>query len=501
MNQPLIDEVLRSRAGISTRRHFLKNCQLGLGAIALSQLSATVSLPPGTVDFGFSGEPSAPNDNPLAVKKPMHPARAKNVIYLHMAGSPPQHELFDFKPALAQAHGQDCPSEFVEGKTFAFIMGRPTLLGPQAEFLQHGESGTWISNHLPHLSQHADDLCVINSMFTDQFNHAPAQLLLHTGNAQFGSAAFGSWVMYGLGSENQNLPGYVVLVSGGNMPSGGKSLWGSGFLPSVYQGVQCRSVGDPILYVTDPPGVSRELRRASIEALNQLNHLELQQYNQPETLTRIRQYELAFRMQMAVPDVMDISRESADCLESYGARPGEASFANNCLLARKLVENGVRFVQLFDWGWDVHGTAPHDDLITQLPQKCRETDRPIAALLADLKQRGLLDDTLVIWGGEFGRTPMNEARGGSKYLGRDHHPDCFTIWLAGGKTNAGATIGRTDELGYRIAENGISIRDLQATLMHILGIDPHRLVYPFQGLNRRWIGPDNEPKVRTELLG
>lgn len=475
-----------------TRRHFLQRCNSGLGAIALSQLA-------GAALANDSQEASGRDDNPLAPRAPMLPARAKNVIYLHMAGSPPQHETFDYKPELARRHMQPCPDSMLEGKMFAFIKGRPNLMGPAYKFQQYGKNGLWISEMWPHLAQCADDLCVIKSMTTDQFNHAPAQLLLHTGSPQFGGASFGSWVTYGLGSENANLPGYIVMVSGGSNPSGGKSLWGSGFLPSIYQGVQCRGSGDPILYVSDPPGISRSVRRRSLDALNALNRMELEQFQTPETLTRIRQYELAFRMQTSVPEVMDISRETPQTLEMYGAQPGTGSFANNCLLARRLVEQGVRFVQLFDWGWDIHGTGKHDDLQHQFPKKCRETDQPIAALLKDLKQRGLLDETLVIWGGEFGRTPMNEARNGSKFFGRDHHPDCFTIWMAGGGVRPGA-FGETDELGYRVVSDEMPVRDLQATLLHLLGLDPHRFHYPYQGLNQRWIGPANTPQVRHELL-
>jgi hypothetical protein len=483
-----------SKTQWQTRRHFLRTCQMGLGALAFSQL----------VGEGFSAiqesRCAADDSNPLAAKPPMHAPLAKNIIYLHMEGSPPQHELFDYKPALEKLDRKECPQELLEGRTFAFIKGTPFLLGPQAKFAQRGNHGTWISDQLPHLVEHIDDLCIVKSMYTDQFNHAPAQLFLLTGNPQFGAASLGAWTMYGLGTENQNLPGYMVLVSGGNLPSGGKSLWSNGFLPSVFQGVQCRNEGEPVLFVNNPPGVSREVRRASLDALNELNRRESEEFQDPETLTRIKNYELAFRMQVSVPEVMDISREPAAILEAYGAEPGKACFANNCLLARRLVEQGVRFVQLFDWGWDVHGTGPHDDLATQLPLKCQQTDRPIAALLTDLKQRGLLDDTLVVWGGEFGRTPMNEARGGSKFLGRDHHPDCFTIWMTGGKMKRGFCFGETDELGYKVIENGVSVRDFQATLLHILGLDPHRLIFPYQGLNQRWIGPENTPRVRHELF-
>jgi hypothetical protein len=345
-----------------------------------------------------------------------------------------------------------------------------------------------------------DEVAIVKSMITDQFNHAPAELFLYTGSPRNGGAAMGSWITYGLGSENQDLPGFVVLISGGTDPTGGKALWSTGYLPSVYQGVQCRTVGDPILYVSDPKGMNRADRRRTLDALRQLNEYELSEFGDPETLTRISQYELAFRMQMSVPDVMDIRQEPAPILEQYGAQPGAGSFANNCLLARRLIERGVRYVQLFDWGWDCHGTGPGDDIVKHLPEKCREIDRPVAALLGDLKRRGLLEETLVIWGGEFGRTSMNEARDGSKFLGRDHHPHCFTIWLAGGGIKPGITVGATDELGYHITENAVTIHDLQATILHLLGLDAWKLVYPYQGLNNKLIGPEGTAKVRKELL-
>ncbi|MGI9243998.1 MAG: DUF1501 domain-containing protein, partial [Verrucomicrobiales bacterium] len=351
-----------------------------------------------------------------------------------------------------------------------------------------------------HFPEVIDDVSVIKSMHTEQFNHAPAQLLLYTGSAQFGGASMGAWATYGLGSENANLPGYVVLLSGGSDPSGGKSLWGSGFLPSTYQGVQCRSSGEPILYVSNPKGMSRDVRRRSLDALKALNEFELETVGDPETLARINQYELAYRMQMAVPEVMDISREPEKVREMYGAVPGEASFANNCLLARKLVEDGVRFVQLFDYGWDIHGTGSGDDLITRFPQKMKDTDQPITALIKDLKQRGLLDETLVVWGGEFGRTSMNEARGGSKFLGRDHHPGAFSIWMAGGGIQPGLEYGATDELGYNVVQDKMSVRDLQATILHLLGLDAERLSFSYQGLNQRLIGPAHGPRVHEKLL-
>jgi Protein of unknown function (DUF1501) len=469
----------------ATRRHFLRDCQIGLGAIAFSQLFCS------SAGFG-----EVANPNPAARRF----ANAKHVIYLHMVGSPPQHETLDYKPELAKRHMQPCPDELLKGRDFAFIKGRPNLLGPQVAFRQHGENGIWISDTLPNLARHADRICVIRSMKTDQFNHAPAQLLLYTGTPQFGGASMGSWVTYGLGSENENLPGFIVLGSGGSLPDGGKHLWGNGYLSGIYQGVQCRSGGDPVLFVSNPPGMTRDVRRASLDALAELNRLEHARSGDAETLTRLSQYELAFRMQTAVPEVMDISRESRETLDAYGAAPGAASFANNCLLARRLVEQGVRFVQLFDWGWDIHGTGPHDDLATMFPKKCLEVDQAIGALLDDLAERGLLEETLVIWGGEFGRTSMNEERGGSKLLGRDHHPDCFSLWMAGGGVRSGYVHGETDDFGYNIVRDPVSVRDLQATILHLLGVDPFKLHFPFQGLNQRLIGPSNEAKVVTGIL-
>ena len=473
-----------------TRRHFLRHAGTGLGAVALSSLLGRVAA---------ASTDSSPA-NPLASKKPMLPARAKRVIYLHMSGAPPQMDLFDYKPKLKELNGTPCPKEFFEGKRLAFIKGHPKLLGSPHKFVQVGKTGTWVTELLPSFRDIADDVTMIHSMYSEEFNHAPAELLLFTGTSRFGSASLGSWVTYGLGSENQNLPGFIVLVSGGTDPTGGKALWSSGFLPSVYQGVQCRSVGDPILYTSNPDGMSRDVRRRSLDALKQLNEFELKRVGDPETLTRISQFELAFLMQVSVPEVMDISKEPAAVLESYGAAPGKASFANNCLLARRLVEQGVRFVQLFDWGWDIHGTGQSDDLMTAFPKKCKDIDRPVAALLHDLKQRGLLEDTLLVWGGEFGRTSMNEERDGSAFLGRDHHPGCFTIWLAGAGVKPGVRYGATDELGYTIAENKVHVHDLQATILHLLGLDPHHLSFKSQGLDQRLIGPTEEPQVVNGIL-
>ena len=478
-------------AQLITRRHFFRRCNSGIGALALASLMGTTraadaALPAGGV-------------NPLAPKLPPFAPKAKRVIYLHMSGSPPQHDLFDYKPKLNEMNGQPCPDSFLKGERFAFIKGHPKCLGTPHKFKQYGRHGTWMSDLVPNIAKHADDLAVVKSMYTDQFNHAPAELLLHTGNPIAGKASMGSWVTYGLGSESQNLPGFVVLVSGGTDPTGGKSLWSSGFLPSVYQGVQCRSSGEPILYVTDPKGMSRDTRRRSLDALKKLNEVELQTFGDPETLTRINQYELAYRMQMAVPEVMDIAKESPETLAAYGAQPGSGSFANNCLLARRLVEQGVRYVQLFDWGWDMHGTGADTDLVTGLPNKCKQMDQPVGALLADLKKRGLLDDTLVVWGGEFGRTPLNEERNGSKFLGRDHHPHAFTVFLAGGGIRPGS-YGETDELGYRVTSDKVHVHDLQATILHQLGFDPHTFNFPYQGLNQRLIGPAEEPRVVREIL-
>jgi hypothetical protein len=337
-------------------------------------------------------------------------------------------------------------------------------------------------------------------MHTDQFNHAPAELFIYTGAPRAGNASMGSWLTYGLGTENQDLPGFVVLLSGGTDPTGGKSLWGSGFLPSVYQGVQCRSAREPILFAKDPPGMDRATRRRTLDALDKLNELEAREFGDPETVTRIQQYELAYRMQISVPEVFDIGKEPPHIHELYGTKPGEARFANNCLLARRLVERGVRYVQLYDWGWDIHGTGPGDDLLTQFPKKCRDIDRACAALIKDLKQRGLLDSTLVIWGGEFGRTPMNEERDGSKFLGRDHHPHCFTIWMAGGGVKPGYVHGETDDFGYGIVSGKVSVHDLQATILHQMGLDAHQLSFRYQGLDQRLIGPTGEAQVVKEIL-
>jgi hypothetical protein len=468
-----------------TRRHFLKDSSAGIGAAALATLMA--------------GDASAATTDPLAPKKPHHAASAKRVIYLHLTGSPPNLDLFDYKPELVKLDGKPCPDEYLKGKRFAFTKGVPKLLGTRRTFKQCGESGQWMSDAIPHLQGVADELCTVHSMNTDQFNHAPAELMVYTGSPRSGRPSLGAWTTYGLGSENQDLPGFVVLISSGVQPNGGKNSFGSGFLPSVYQGVQCRSKGDPILYVSDPEGINRDMRRLSLDALKDLNEIQSHKLGHPETQTRISQYELAFRMQASVPEVMDINKESKETLEAYGAKPGGASFANNCLLARRLAEKGVRYVQLFDWGWDFHGTNPKEDIRDGLTKKAATVDKPIAALIKDLKQRGMLDDTLIIIGGEFGRTPFREGRTAKgKVLGRDHYPDCYTMVMAGGGVKGGLSYGKTDELGFGVTENKVHIHDFQATIMHLLGFNHERLTYRFQGRDYRLT--DVHGHVVKELL-
>jgi hypothetical protein len=412
-------------------------------------------------------------------------APVKRVIYLHMAGSPSQLDLFQPKPTLVEHDGEDIPAEFVANERFAFIKGTPKLLGSPYAFAQHGESGHWFSELLPEMAKQADKMAFLHAIRTEQFNHAPAQIFLNTGHARIGRPSMGAWLSHGLGTANPDLPAFVVLLSGQFGPSGGAACWSSGFLPTVHQGVRLRSQGDPVLYLSEPGGVDRAARRRSLDVLNELNRGRHAEHQDPETLTRIEQYELAYRMQRVMPELSDLSTESAETLELYGAEPGAASYANNCLLARRLSEAGVRFVQLYDWGWDSHGTNPSDDIITSLPRQCRRTDRATAALLADLDRRGLLDETLVVWGGEFGRTPMNERRNGSTFLGRDHHPHAFSMWLAGGGIRGGASLGATDELGYFPTEGAVGVHDLHATMLHLMGIDHTKLTYPFQGRDFR----------------
>jgi hypothetical protein len=456
-----------------TRRQFFKDCSTGLGTLALASL----------LNENLFASPVV--DDPLAPRQPHFAARAKHIIYLHMAGSPSTLDLFDYKPKLIELNGKPCPESYIRGQQFAFIKGTPKLLGTPHRFAKHGQSGQEISNVLPHLATVADELAIVHSMHTDQFNHAPAQLFIHTGSPRLGRPSMGSWLSYGLGSENHDLPSFVVLTSGPVAPDGGASLWGSGFLPTIHQGVQLRSQGDPVLFLSNPAGMSADKRRRSLDTLKALNQLHLDAVGDPEILTRISQFEMAYRMQTSVPQLMDISREPKEVHEMYGTKPGQKAFSNNCLLARRLVESGVRFVQLYHWGWDSHGESMGNDLRYGMVDRCKETDQACAALIKDLKRRGLLDSTLVIWGGEFGRTPMNEERNGSKWLGRDHHQHAFSIWLAGGGIKRGITHGATDDLGYHVVEDPVHVHDLQATILHVMGLNHEKLTYRFQGRDYR----------------
>jgi hypothetical protein len=456
----------------NTRRHFLKKCMSGMGGLALSSMMGGDLLANKLLSGGAL--PGMPHFTP----------KAKHVIYLHMAGAPSQLELFDFKPELKKLDGQLCPPSLLEGKRFAFIRGVPKMLGPQINFQQHGESRTWVSDNLPKFGKVADEVSFLTAVHTDEFNHAPAQFFMHTGSPRQGRPSIGSWATYGLGSPNEDLPGFVVLLSAGG-PTGGKRLWGSGFLPTVHQGVPCQSTGVAVRNLENPKGVDGKLRKRSVDIINQINELEYQETQDPEILTRISQYELAFRMQTSVPEVMNIDDEPEYIKNLYGITPGKNSFANNCLLARRLVENGVRFVQLYDNGWDMHGAGPGNGVGQGLTNKCNQIDQGMSALLLDLKQRGLLEETLVVWGGEFGRTPMMEARTGVNFLGRDHHNEAFTMWMAGAGIKKGFTHGETDEIGYSGIEGKVHVHDIQATILNQLGLDHERTTYRFQGRDYR----------------
>ncbi len=447
------------------RRWFFEQCGVGLGAIALGHLM-------GDQARAASVAPVSP----LAPKQPHFAPKAKRVIFLFMAGAPSHLEMFDYKPQLAKFDGTLPPPELLKGYRAAFINPNSKLLGPKFKFAKYGQSGAELSELLPHLSTVVDDIAIVKSMNTDAFNHAPGQLLMNTGTQQFGRPSMGAWVTYGLGSESQDLPAFVVFSSGKKGPSGGNSCWGSGFLPTVYQGVQFRGNGDPVLYLSNPKGVDTELQRDSLDSVRRLDQMRLDTVGDPEIATRINSFEMAFRMQSSAPELMDLSKEPKHVLEMYGAEPGKPSFANDCLLARRLVERGVRFVQLYHEAWDQHGNLTKDIKIN-----CKDTDQACAALVTDLKQRGMLDDTLVIWGGEFGRTPM--AQGGVD--GRDHHPNAFTMWMAGGGIKPGITIGESDELGFNVVKDGVHVHDLHGTLLHLLGFDHTRLTYRFQGRNFR----------------
>jgi Protein of unknown function (DUF1501) len=463
-----------------TRRWFFRDCAVGLGAIALTQMLQ---------ENGWAGKTAELLD-PLAPKVPPYAAKAKRIVFLFMAGAPSHLELFDYKPQLAKYDGTLPPADLVKDYRAAFINPSSKLLGPKFKFAKHGKCAAELSELLPHLAQVVDDIAIVKSLVTDAFNHAPGQILMNTGTQQFGRPSFGSWVTYGLGSESRDLPGFVVLNSGKKGPSGGNSNFGSGFLPTVYQGVPFRGSGDPVLYLSNPPGVDAEVQKDSLDTLKRLNKSRLDVVGDPEIATRINSFEMAYRMQTSAPELMDIAKEPKSILEMYGAEPGKPSFANNCLLTRRLLERGVRFVQLFHEAWDQHGNLKHD-----LKKNCEDTDKPCAALVRDLKNRGLLDDTIVLWGGEFGRTPMVQGGGDD---GRDHHPNAFTMWMAGGGIKPGLSLGQTDEFGFNAVEDRVHVHDLHATLLYLLGFDHTKLTYRFQGRDFRLT--DVSGKVIDKLL-
>lgn len=468
-------DILRAR----TRRHFFAECGVGLGSLALAALAE----PWGRARACARDVPQP--GSPYAARAGHHPARAKSVIYLFMAGGPSQFELFEHKPELAKRHGQPLPDSFLAGKRFAFMESftkePPKLLATRRVFRRHGQSGAWVSECLPHLAGIVDELTFLPAVRTEPINHAPAKLFTNTGTTQFGRPSMGAWVTYGIGSEASDLPGFVVLQSGPRGPRGGSPLWGSGFLPTAYQGVPFRNAAEPIVDLARPAGVSAASQRAVIDAVQDLNRARLDATGDPEIATRIASYEMAYRMQTSAPELIDLAGESQATLDLYGATPGQPSFANNCLLARRLVERGVRFVQLYHTNWDHHG-GPGEDLEESLDRVCRDVDQACAALVRDLKARGLLDQTLVVWGGEFGRTPMGEIR---DRVGRNHHVDAYTMWLAGGGVRAGFTYGQTDEFGFGAIEHGVHVHDIQATILHLLGLDHLRLTYAHQGRNFR----------------
>jgi hypothetical protein len=451
-----------------TRRWFFRDCAVGLGAIALSQMLQ---------ENGWSAANQNDLSDPLAPKIPPQPAKTKRVVFLFMAGAPSHLELFDYKPQLAKFDGTLPPADLVKDYRAAFINPGSKLLGPKFKFAKQGKCGTELSELLPHLAQVVDDIAIVKSMVTDAFNHAPGQILMNTGSQQFGRPSFGSWVTYGLGSESRDLPGFVVLNSGKKGPSGGNSNVGSRLLPTVYRRVPFGGSGETVLYLSNPPVIEAQVQKDSLDALKHLNQSRLDAVGDPEIATRISSFEMAYRMQTSAPELMDIAKEPKHILTMYGAEPGKPSFANNCLLTRRLLERGVRFVQLFHEAWDQHGNLKHD-----LKKNCEDTDKPCAALVKDLKQRGLLDDTIVLWGGEFGRTPMVQGGGDD---GRDHHPNAFTMWMAGGGIKPGFSMGQTDEFGFNVTQDRVHVHDLHATLLHLLGFDHTKLTYRFQGRDFR----------------
>lgn len=464
------------------RRWFLKECGVGLGSIAAASLLQAESC-------ASEGASANSLKNPLAPREPHFPARAKRVIYIFQAGAPSHLELFDHKPELTVRNGQLPPAELLKGYRAAFINPNSALLGPKFKFERHGQCGMELSEVLPHTAKIADEICLVRSLQTEAVNHAPAQIMMNTGSEQFGRPSFGAWTLYGLGSESQDLPGFVVLTSAKGT-SGGASNYGCGFLPTMYGGIPFRNAGDPVLYLSNPGGIDSETQRASLDALNRLNSISLQTVRDPEIAARIQSYELAYRLQTSAPELMDLSSESKETLDRYGIRnPQEANFARNCLLSRRLIERGVRFVQLFHEAWDQHG-----NLTAGVKQNALDTDQASAALVSDLRERGLLQDTIVIWGGEFGRTPMTQ--GGTD--GRDHHNRCFSVWMAGGGIKAGHVHGQTDELGFNVVADPVHVHDLNATLLHLLGFDHTRLTFRFQGRDFRLT--DVHGRVVSEVL-
>lgn len=454
----------QARAALLSRRWFFRDCGVGLASIAASGLLAA------------DGYAAAASANPLAPRPAHYPAKAKRVIYMFHAGAPSQLELFDHKPELAQRDGQLPPAELLQGYRAAFINPNSALLGPKYKFARHGQCGMELSELLPHTAAVADDICLIRSLQTDAVNHAPAQIMMNTGSQQFGRPSFGAWTLYGLGSESADLPGFVVLTSAKGT-SGGASNYGCGFLPTMYGGIPLRSAGDPVLYLSNPPGFDAATQRESLDTLGELNRLAFESIGDPEIAARIQSYEMAYRLQTSAPELMDLASEPQHILEQYGIKdPNEVSYARNCLLARRLIERGVRFVQLFHEAWDQHG-----NLTADVKKNAEATDRASAALVSDLKQRGLLDETLLIWGGEFGRTPM--VQGGND--GRDHHNRSYAMWLAGGGVRRGHVHGETDELGFNVAADPVHVHDLNATLLHLLGLDHLRLTFRFQGRDYR----------------
>jgi hypothetical protein len=458
-----------------TRRQFFSDCGVGIGKMALASLLC------GGVSKAFASPTAAELINPTAPRPPSFRPRAKHVIYMFMVGAPSQLEMFDYKPTLVKYDGQPIPAHIVKDQRYAFIERNAALMSPRYKFKKHGQSGQEISEILPNIASVADDICIIRSMFSEQFNHAPAQIFLNTGTAQLGRPSMGSWISYGLGSESTDLPAFVVLSSGAPGASGGASLWSCGFLPTVHQGVNFRAKGDPILSVNNPKGIDPKMQRDSLDLVRNLNEHHLAAVGDPEIQTRISAYELAYRMQTSAPELTDLSKESKETLEMYGAKPGESSFANNCLLARRLVERGVRFVSVYHADWD-----HHTDVAAGVKTQAGFTDKPAAALVKDLKARGLLDDTILIFGGEFGRTPMVETNPVlARKMGRDHHPQAFSIWVAGGGFKPGMTLGATDDVGFHIVEDPVHPHDLQATILHLLGLDHKKLTYHHEGRDFR----------------